>query len=836
MLQPSQKLIQLSALLLTVGAIFRPFLETLAVPAQAQSTSPNATFPLPTSLPGGAIVEVDGSSSMAIINELLKKRFTEKFPGTTVNFAENGSDEAVKALLDGRANLAAIGRPLTAQEKAKGLILAPVSREKIAIIVGADNPFKGNVTFEQFARMFRGEITDWSQAGGQPGRIRFIDRPETSDTRRSLSNYKVFQSAPFENGATTTRLTQDDTASVVKELGTDGIGYAIADHVKALPGVRVLEMHGTLPDDPRYPYSQPRGYVYKQGVTDPATLAFLGFVTSKPGQEILQEAKQQEVEQQGAEQQGAIATSPEATLSPSPTPTTATALAPATTATVATETKQGFPWWLWLLGIPLLGGLFWWLLKGRGGEVAPVATTARPVPSPAPVPTPVPIAKPSANRIVLTPRNCRDAYAYWEVSDQRKAELRRQGGRNLALRLYDVTGIDLDLQRPHSVREFECQETETDRHLPIEHDDRDYLVDLGYVTDDGRWLRLARSAQVHVPACLPTAVSPNIGGVAALAGGAAAVGAGMVARSQSADRPRKQVETGSRIILTPRNSKDAYAYWEANEADRSVLRRQGGKKMMLRLYDVTDINMDDQYPHSVQQFDVSEADQDKHLPIPVSDRDYIVEVGYVTEEGRWLKLARSNHVRVPAEVVLSGLGAIAGGTALVGAGIATQSAATDSPSPKNIVSDTSVVPSSPTMEGKCAIQELTVHSRKNCYLLNADQMRQLENNISVPKSLASGSYIVRLKSGTFSYHVEGALRGEPLVLLWIHGGRFINQKTNVPVNATWSTLNGYDETLCLEVLEPATLHAFFFDTYIEDNTSEVIVSVIQHSSTYSVHK
>ncbi len=827
MLPPSQKLVQLSALLLAVGVGSMPFLETLAVnPVQAQSTTSNATFPIPTSLPGGTVVEVDGSSSMAVINESLKKQFTQKFPGTTIDFAENGSDAAVKALLDGKVNLAAVGRPLTAQEKAKGLILVPVSREKIAIIVGADNPFKGNVTFEQFAGMFRGEITDWSQVGGQPGKIRFIDRPETSDTRRSLSTYKVFQVAPFENGATTTRVAQDNTASVVKELGTDGIGYAIADQVKNQPGVRVLEMHGTLPDDPRYPYSQPRGYVYKQGIKDPATLAFLGFVTSKPGQEIVQQAKQQ----QEVKQQEAIATSPAAVESPSPAATTETALAPETTATVATETNQGFPWWLWLLGIPLLGGLFWWLLKGRGGEVAPAATAVRPVTTPAPVPPAVPVAKPYQNRIVLTPRNCRDAYAYWEVSEQRKAELRRQGGRDLALRLYDVTGIDPDLQRPHSVKEFKCQETETDRHLPIERDDRDYLIDLGYVTDDGRWLRLARSAPVHVPACLPIAEPSNIGGVAALAGGAAAIGTGMVARSHPSDQPRERVEAGSRIILTPCNSRDAYAYWEANEADKEALRRQGGKKMMLRLYDVTDINMDDQYPHSVQQFDVREADQDKHLPVPVSDRDYIAEVGYVTEEGRWLKLARSNHVRVPAEVALSGLSAIAGGTALVGTGIAAQSAMADNPPLQEIISSTSVVQASSTTHGKCAIQELTVHSRKNCYLLNTDQMWQLENDTSASKTLDPGNYIVRLKSGTFSYHTEIDLKGEPLVLLWIHGGKFINQKTNVPVNATWSTLNGYDEALCLEVLEPAMLHAFFFDTYIGDNTGEVIVSVIQHSS------
>jgi len=63
------------------------------------------------------------------------------------------------------------------------------------------------------------------------------------------------------------------------------------------------------------------------------------------------------------------------------------------------------------------------------------------------------------------------------------------------------------------------------------------------------------------------------------------------------------------------------------------------------------------------------------------------------------------------------------------------------------------------------------------------------------------------------------------VLLWLSGGRVINQKTRVPVSSTWSTLNGYGDSLVLEVLEPTTLNAFFVDTYVEDNEGEMIVSI-----------
>lgn len=123
--------------------------------------------------------------------------------------------------------------------------------------------------------------------------------------------------------------------------------------------------------------------------------------------------------------------------------------------------------------------------------------------------------------------------------------------------------------------------------------------------------------------------------------------------------------------------------------------------------------------------------------------------------------------------------------------------------------------------------ELKVHSKHNCYVLDAAAMQRLQHQVSVPVQLEVGTNIVTLRSGSFNYRAAAGYAGEPLVMLWIYGGKVVNQKTGVPVAATWSTLNGYDDTLTLEVLEPATLCAFFFDTYIEDNDGEVQLSIVR---------
>ncbi len=650
-------------------------------------------LPVPASLPQGTSMRVAGSSSMELINQALKQQFEAKFPGTTVNLATTSTNESLQALLSNAVDLAAVGRSLTASEKAQGLQEIPVSREKIAIIVGAANPFKASLTDQQFAKIFRGEITNWAQLGGPNVPIRFIDRPEASDTRQALSQYPAFKAAPFKAGATATQVMDDATAIIVPALGSDGISYAIAGQVLNQPNVTVLPMHDTLPTDPRYPYSQPRSYVYK-ATANAGVLAFIGFATSAPGQAVVAVAKQQEApngQLGGSTPSAAIAAPGSAISSMAPTPSglgstpgtePSMALPPATR-----QPLDGTPL-LWLL-LPLLGlPLLWWWLRERDGAI----------PSGAELSTP--------GRLILTPLHCRDAYAYWEVPEAAVAAARAHGGCNLQVRLYDVTdNPQLEQAAPDSVETFDCVAEAVDRHLPIAVDNRDYVAELGYLTAANHWLRLARSPAVRVPACDP-ATKGGVGSTIAIAAGSAAathiaadvdpeqievsppdltgqfgvltgagsgvagaaltgVGAAIAGGTAAiADFSpivpslgrRRQVAGGAafeqapdcRIILVPRDEKAAYAYWEVADAYHQALQAQGGRRLMLRIHDATNLDIDQEAPHTTQTYVCYATDQDKHVMIPISDRDYIAELGYFTDANRWLRIICSFPVHVPA--------------------------------------------------------------------------------------------------------------------------------------------------------------------------------------------
>ncbi|MBD2531247.1 DUF4912 domain-containing protein [Nostoc flagelliforme FACHB-838] len=108
------------------------------------------------------------------------------------------------------------------------------------------------------------------------------------------------------------------------------------------------------------------------------------------------------------------------------------------------------------------------------------------------------------SRIVLLPRDPQWAYTYWDVPNEHKQELRRQGGQQLALRIYDVTDIDIEYQSPHSIQEYPADELAREWYIPVPVSDRDYVIDIGYRTADGRWLVLARSTRVHIPPVYPS--------------------------------------------------------------------------------------------------------------------------------------------------------------------------------------------------------------------------------------------------------------------------------------------------------------------------------------------
>ena len=711
-LKPGKSSAMPLALLLAMTAISGA--ASVAVTLNPVWAQPAASaFPLPATVPSGTQVAIASSSRIKAINQALGQRFSSQYAGTNVTLNYVSTDAALQALQSGTVDIAAIGRSLTAAEKAQGLVEVPLTRHKIAAVVSVDNPFSTSLTTEQFAGIFQGSITDWSQVGRAPGAIRSVDRPDSSDIRRSLQNYAIFRNTPVGSGANVMKLAQDNTEMMVNELGRDGIGYAIAEQVVNRPGVKILPIYDVLPSDPLYAYSQPLVYVYRGANPSEGAKAFLGFATDASNRAAIEAARVVDattptlaatetnanpvsaapatapvpvpestaaVPGAGASITGAGGTSVAGSGTASPgadvpgvpdaaNPTAAPFVAPnsseldrAAAPTAATADPSGqIPGWVWWLAFPVLGGLLWWLIRGdaANGPLIPAAADTR------------------ASRLMLTPRTCQAAYAYWELSLDDQGMIDQHPGQGLSLRLYDVTDLDPDVEQqiPHSVQEFSCNENEPDRHLPIAVDNRDYVAELGILSSDQHWVPLARSPQVRVPACnqseptlWPTRLATKPAGLlrtratAAIATTATAATAA-TATVAAAAKPRaaapieaatpiratpiRTTPPGDRLILVPRNAHAAYAYWDVADNHKAALKQQGGQTLALRLYDVTGLALNRPLPTLFQQVDCDDAKPDRHLSVPKGDRDYIAQLGYVTAADNWLQLAQSDPVHVP---------------------------------------------------------------------------------------------------------------------------------------------------------------------------------------------
>ncbi|MEO1209031.1 MAG: glycogen/starch/alpha-glucan family phosphorylase [Cyanobacteria bacterium J06638_20] len=382
--------------------------------------TPTVVFPVPSAVTNNTKVRIGGSPTMNPINQALKRQFEEQFPGTAIELEGKLADTetALEALQNGEIDLAAMGRSLTPEEKAAGLREVPVSFDKIAILTGNSNPFNDSLTLEQLGQIFRGNITDWSELGRSPGRIEIIDRPTNSETRQALQRYGIIptdeappeesepdtvaiagDSEPSENGegigeaaseivsaptATVRTLPTDETAGVVKALGRNGLGYAIANQVRneqAVKWIKIAIIRTTLPGDALYPYSQVRGYAYRDE-TNPRIQSFLGFTSTEAGRAAIAAARK-------AEAAVAAKPPPEPAVVEQPAETPV-AIAPVETPGTGFDLSQ-IPSWAWFLipifpiAIPIY--LVWRQRQARARRVTRPTSPRPPMPSRSPQPT-----------------------------------------------------------------------------------------------------------------------------------------------------------------------------------------------------------------------------------------------------------------------------------------------------------------------------------------------------------------------------------------------------------------------------------------------------------------
>ena len=232
-------------------------------------------------------VATGGSTSMKNVIAALTEGFAEVQPGVTVSYDPTGSGAGITGATDKTLDIGLSSRALKADET--GVTGTTIALDGIAIIVNKDSKVE-DLTVDQLKQMFTGEITNWSEVGGDDGEIVLIGREAGSGTRDGFESIvDVKDSCKYAQ-----ELTATGAVISAVEANPLAIGYAslsaVGETVKMVTVGGVACSEETVKDG-SYEVQRPFVFVTNKSVTlSEQAQAFFDFATSADAADLIRTA------------------------------------------------------------------------------------------------------------------------------------------------------------------------------------------------------------------------------------------------------------------------------------------------------------------------------------------------------------------------------------------------------------------------------------------------------------------------------------------------------------------------------------------------------------------
>ena len=269
----------------------RTTLLAVAVAAMAACGGAGLGTPAPTQDPFGGQFVVNGGGGALDNVRALTDAFKKLHPTITWQGLEDvGSTAGVNLVVSGEIDLGYISRDPTDAEKSKVTAL-PIGASGTAVAVAASNSIK-SLSKDQIVKIFTGQITDWKDVGGAPGKIRVLIRESGSSTRSAFEAYFFDGKKPTYVPSAVEVTTIDETVKAINSFkesigmvtmnattfSNTSIAFATVDGVAA---TRENLNSGS------YKVRRPLYLIYDSSKAKATILAFIDFVKGPEGQKIL---------------------------------------------------------------------------------------------------------------------------------------------------------------------------------------------------------------------------------------------------------------------------------------------------------------------------------------------------------------------------------------------------------------------------------------------------------------------------------------------------------------------------------------------------------------------
>lgn len=255
--------------------------------APAAGTSAAAASPAAGSAAVTGKVTTGGSTSMEKVMSALQEGFAEQYPDVDITYDPTGSSAGITGAQDGSLDIGLSSRKLKDTET--GVTATVIALDGIAIVVHPSNTVS-DLTVEQIASVFRGDIKNWKDLGGADAEIAVIGREAGSGTRDGFESIcGVKDACVYVQELTATGAVISAVASNAGAIGYASLS-ALGDTVKALTVGSVACSEDTVLDG-SYEIQRPFNFVMKDGTAPSAAVsAFVAFAAGKDAADLIRTA------------------------------------------------------------------------------------------------------------------------------------------------------------------------------------------------------------------------------------------------------------------------------------------------------------------------------------------------------------------------------------------------------------------------------------------------------------------------------------------------------------------------------------------------------------------
>ena len=232
-------------------------------------------------------VATGGSTSMNSVIEALTEGFAEVAPGVTISYDPTGSGAGITGAVEQTLDIGLASRALHDDET--GVTATTVALDGIAMVVNNENTVS-DLSIDQLAQIFRKEITNWADVGGEDGEIVVIGREAGSGTRDGFESITGTEdTCVYQNELTSTGEVIANVASNPNAIGYASLS-AVDETVKALTVGGVAPTEETVLDG-TYAIQRNFNFIISESTElSHAAQAFVDWATSTDAADLIASA------------------------------------------------------------------------------------------------------------------------------------------------------------------------------------------------------------------------------------------------------------------------------------------------------------------------------------------------------------------------------------------------------------------------------------------------------------------------------------------------------------------------------------------------------------------